>query len=695
MGKLRWVLFGVLVACVLAAGSVGSAQVVGGDIAITEIDTSAFPDIQTRFRLLDSTGYPVSGVTAMALEVRENGQTVAPDLWQLRELEDGVGVRVHFVLDAGLRVTNDGTSTNEQWRQAVNLTTGFLQSVMIENLDTVAITAVERTGSRSIIDFTGDSAEAQAALAAYSPPGGVVFVSPDPEGTPVPPAGSYSNPLEAIGNLLPVMANDPEAQAGPQVIVLITPGIEQGGNQTEEVANQAQDFGIPIYTILTRTDPTRAELTTLSDTSGGVYAAATANNTQAVDELYRHLAGQRRQYVIVHRSRLSQAGAHQLEVVWDTGGNVLSDQAGFELAELVAPRVIIETPEAGATITRQATEYVSDTSGVEPTEQTVTATIIFPDGHERSLVSAQLMVDGAPVGALQRNPETRVQFSWDLRGITTEGTTSFSLQVEVRDELGLTATSPATMVAVTLIVPAPPPTAPSFLVTPTPTPLPCYSPDPLCSKVERPLRENLSSVTSVVSMAIAVAALIFAGVVWLNRGKVIEAGGRVGGAVTNFVERVTGRRVQAAAKAYLVVLEGDTNVGRSLEVYGDTPLGRSKQYAQLLFQQNDEDSPISRLHCTLLDEEDHFSLRDEDSANGTYLNGLRLEPLVEELLHDGDEIELAQVERGGVKLLFQLAERSGSGVPDSSRLTRPSPGRVFDTGVDTVADEFELEGDEF
>ena len=49
-------------------------------------------------------------------------------------------------------------------------------------------------------------------------------------------------------------------------------------------------------------------------------------------------------------------------------------------------------------------------------------------------------------------------------------------------------------------------------------------------------------------------------------------------------------------------------------------------------------------------------LRDEDSANGTYLNGTRLKAMEPAEIRDGDEIELSRVERGGVRLLFQVAQ---------------------------------------
>ncbi len=87
----------------------------------------------------------------------------------------------------------------------------------------------------------------------------------------------------------------------------------------------------------------------------------------------------------------------------------------------------------------------------------------------------------------------------------------------------------------------------------------------------------------------------------------------------------------------------------------------------------DDDSAISRLHCTILDEDDHFAIRDEDSTNGTLVNGERITPLEPVRLHDGDTIDVAPIERGGLRFLFQLADVVGEqpAVAEESRETQP------------------------
>ncbi len=136
----------------------------------------------------------------------------------------------------------------------------------------------------------------------------------------------------------------------------------------------------------------------------------------------------------------------------------------------------------------------------------------------------------------------------------------------------------------------------------------------------------------------------------------------IGGIAADFLERTTTltttRRRYLAPKAYLIALEGLNGTQRTrFEIYGSTTIGRSRKYAELSFHTTEEKSPVSQLHCTILDESDHFAIRDEDTTNGTFLNGVRLPPLEPHVLQDGDVVELAPVERGGIKFQFSLASR--------------------------------------
>ena len=116
-----------------------------------------------------------------------------------------------------------------------------------------------------------------------------------------------------------------------------------------------------------------------------------------------------------------------------------------------------------------------------------------------------------------------------------------------------------------------------------------------------------------------------------------------------------------SAKAILIVLEGNSGTKQTeYRINKTTTLGRSKEHADLVFQSDQKDrSPISRLHCTLVETDGSFGLKDQGSSNGTFINGVRLKADQLNPLSDGDIVELARVQDGGVKLKFQLGVRSG------------------------------------
>jgi pSer/pThr/pTyr-binding forkhead associated (FHA) protein len=104
-------------------------------------------------------------------------------------------------------------------------------------------------------------------------------------------------------------------------------------------------------------------------------------------------------------------------------------------------------------------------------------------------------------------------------------------------------------------------------------------------------------------------------------------------------------------------------------------IGRSGADVDLPPRSGGEESPISRRHCTILEEDGLFYIRDEQSANGTSRNGIRLVPLERQMLADGDVIHLADPKRGGVRLQFRLPgwtpSPAESDVEATSRVIRP------------------------
>jgi hypothetical protein len=196
------------------------------------------------------------------------------------------------------------------------------------------------------------------------------------------------------------------------------------------------------------------------------------------------------------------------------------------------------------------------------------------------------------------------------------------------------------------------------------------SSSPLCNL-------SASNLLPYLSILIALAAVVL---VVVFRRQVAGTAGEVAGAATDFFQEV-GETLRfknrpGSMKAVLVDLDGNTGTGRtSFDLFGTTSIGRSKKNADLIFQANQSDSPISRLHCTILEEDGSFFIRDDQSANGTYLNGLRMVPMDRYPLKEGDEIQLANTEKGGVRLQFKSQGEGGRGsgtmdVESTNRVSR-------------------------
>lgn len=87
--------------------------------------------------------------------------------------------------------------------------------------------------------------------------------------------------------------------------------------------------------------------------------------------------------------------------------------------------------------------------------------------------------------------------------------------------------------------------------------------------------------------------------------------------------------------AYIIIREGK-EPGRTYELRKDRlSIGRSRESDIFL-----EDLAVSRLHASIYrDDSGSYILRDENSANGTSVNGQRIS---EHRLTEGDEIQVGQ-----------------------------------------------------
>ena len=640
------------------------AQNTIGQITVSDIDVTAFPDVSMQMQVFDTDGSPMAGLANSMVEVREdNGNVQVPEITAVSR-----GITIDIVADAGVGLNRS------RWNKMNGVMTHFAQNYMVANVDQAALAVVEPNGLRSVTDYVSDPQLLTNAATNYQPP----YQLED--------GNNYSNSLEALNDLLDGMSAQANPTGNRRFIIFLTSGIETRDDAAaSEVVNKARSAGVSIYVVIVRegndAPPTFTSANFLATDTGGQYTVYAVTNS--VNPAFERIASYRQQYDLTYRATNSTSGTHETRIAATSSG-VESKPIAFELM-VEPPRVLITSPLDGTLIERRALVYTEDPAAVEPTNETVAATVTFTDGHDRALVTAELLANNQVINVI-RSPGIRFQIPWDLRDIRALGTSEYALQVRIVDELGLETISPALTTSVSLIIPPPEnetvtePTEPASSADPT------TSQEDIDEAVSAAVAEALTCQSSAIVCAIepystyftfafGLLSVVLGVMLWRNRGQVSVGVQNVARSATSLIERITRRSAPAQARAYLTVLDGDTNTGRTLDLYGDTPIGRSRQFAEILFQQNDENPIVSRLHCTIIDMEDHFVVQDEGSTHGTYLNNKALDPLNKVRLQDGDKIELGQLERGGIQLQFHVVSQTtgwANEAPESEGIDQPT-----------------------
>ncbi|MGH7753025.1 MAG: FHA domain-containing protein, partial [Gemmatimonadales bacterium] len=89
-----------------------------------------------------------------------------------------------------------------------------------------------------------------------------------------------------------------------------------------------------------------------------------------------------------------------------------------------------------------------------------------------------------------------------------------------------------------------------------------------------------------------------------------------------------------------------------------TVIGRNPQATDIHFY-GEEESSVSRVHCTIQKDGEVFKLTDNGSSAGTRLNGRAIPPNDPVVLAENDEIVLGDLGRRGVKVRFNLVTKPG------------------------------------
>lgn len=189
-----------------------------------------------------------------------------------------------------------------------------------------------------------------------------------------------------------------------------------------------------------------AVLTSLAENTGGRFFNYTGTEPLPDPESYLSSIGSF--YTLTYETRIRETGTYPLRVTINSpAGEVSGESVPFYLEVEPPSPILLAPPETIERRMGQSTE--ENGQNLYPDLTDINILIEFPDGHPREIASSRLIVDGRVVQVKDQPPFD--MFIWDISTLDESG--EHRLQVEVRDNLGLTGRTIETPVQILVIEP--------------------------------------------------------------------------------------------------------------------------------------------------------------------------------------------------------------------------------------------------
>lgn len=648
-------------------------------VFITQVQSTAFPEIQVDFRPFDSHNNIVRNLTTADVLVYENETAVST--FQI-DTHDRAPIFVIFVIDQG-RYFDYGNIGEQVLRQSLTYLTD--QNYFRDGYDTVAILTREMSNgnddtttwlapTQSVSEFTNAVNRFQFATTGRT------------DGL----AG-----VEAGLGLLSQLTTQGEASTAVIYLGSIIDDVNGQGAaalRAQNMAAVAHDQKVKLHVLHVETDEEFADpFITLARDAGGRYVRLDSerDNSLNLAQIYQDLVDQAQTYTVRYRSQSNLSGVRNV-VVSPAGVplNAVTDTAFPYSITVETPTVTLTLPDT-AVNRRGARNPDTQTPDYGLDTVTIDVAITWNQNPPRQISSASLVVNNTTQTTIQ--PEVnnnRFQITWDVTGFQDE-TKTIPIQVRIQDELGIEAVSPALQVTVDATLPPPLPT-PTPVATAVPTPDPCQENRfaPGCPTT------NIVTLAVMAILGIAIVSLVI--LLIINRGRmsqVVQSTGeairqQVGNVQRTLVGGQRNKNQKVLARLAIQMARRELE-GTEVEIYANTTrLGRNPKLCDIQLMNEEDISTISGQHCTIQydPKQNTFYLTDDNSANGTRINGQSLRPNEPHILQSGDEIVLGELARRGAKLRFMAAAETAVPTPAFSPPADPQRNTYVGTANETVVD---------
>ena len=417
----------LLLAACLGFAWAGPAQAQSSPrLSLFALDASSFPGITLGMDVWDASGNLVTGITADQVTLYEDDLPVP--LTSLVEVQPGVQFAV--ALDAGAGFAFRGPSTVSR----LEIITGVLRQWSLEHEDAFFddLTLVGNGGdiySHLNADGFGE------ALAAYQPD-----------------LQTLDSSLTTLSRALDLVS-ETGSQVGMKRVVLFisSPTPADSIPALLNLTQRALDQQVRVHAWIVASSDifNTSGATALKDLSirtGGAYALFSGSESLPDPEVY--LTPLRHSYTLAYDSSIRSTGTHTLHAQVDHAGGTLTSDSLTLPFTIEPPNPILVSPP-GQIVRQGLDSHSMDFTSFQPAVQEIEAIIEFTDGLQRPLTRTALYVDEVLVDENISEPFDR--FTWDLSGYTRSG--DHVLQLQAADSLGLEKNSLGWTVTVTVVQP--------------------------------------------------------------------------------------------------------------------------------------------------------------------------------------------------------------------------------------------------
>jgi VWFA-related protein len=594
--SLRWTSWLTMAVTALAALQPRPALADGLNLAMQRVDLSQFPVVRVYVSAATGDGIPITGLDAKAFELREDGKPV--DNLQVEPIVDSQEpIATALLMDTSGSMNDDG-----KLDAAKSAASAFIDT--LGSSDSVSVTSFA-SDVKQVQDYSSDPAALKNSV----------------------------NSLKAVGDTLLYDAVTQAAQQQakqPQrrkAIVLLTDGEDTKSKATLESAiAQASSSGSPVFAIGLGGDVKRDVLDQLASATGGqaVYVSDPAQLKQTFLSIGDQL---RRQYVLRYNSKLAgDDKPHQLAARLSYTGQQAAVGGQFTLPKLPEPLAVSGIPTAGPISSPQ---HIS----VEQPAGAAQMQFLVDDQTRQTLTQPPFAFDWDPT------KETPGQHRLVIRSTDAQGQTTDKTYI-------VTVAAPQPTAAPATAVPtaaAAPTAAATRVVLPTaPTPVAATTPFPAPSP-------NWTALA--IGVAIALLLLGLALALWLvsrrgSKGPLLRPVGAAvgGGDDTQLVGAPEASATWISSgpppgmsiptpSAHLRVQRGSEEREVPLDA-SEVTIGRDGAVTIPI-----SDALASRNHARVFLENGQFWIEDQDSLNGTQVNGL---PIKKHRLANNDRITIGQ-----------------------------------------------------